>query len=323
MLSDDNSGIFWGLLGLIVLVLSGVGISLAMDKRSHASRSNATVQTVIGYDREKLDALRLRLAAKRERYDAETSGLVAKASELREVTAKLDAGAARITDLKHALETAVAGIATMETTYKAYAADYRRQAWQKAAGEQVASIQLRSGRRYEKVVIQRVTPAGLEITYAEGRARIDAADLDASWQDRLQWSREERLAVLAQERKDSDSLASRPVESSPPAPPVVTPPVPVPDAPPPVDLASPEVAKLRADLLAWNLKVSTLQSQYLEASNQARGNSPSVPGKLETWESRRLRLQKDLNQAQLGQAQARAKLQIAAPLDPALSPPAR
>jgi len=80
-----------------------------------------------------------------------------------------------------------AGIRTLETDLASYKEQYRSSTWKAAAGEKLANLTLKSGRRYDNVTIVRVTAAGLEISHQEGLARISPVDLDASWQKRFQW----------------------------------------------------------------------------------------------------------------------------------------
>jgi hypothetical protein len=51
----------------------------------------------------------------------------------------------------------------------------------------------RDGREYLQAVISRVTDVGLEIRHEHGTARIQAADLDASYQERFQWEQVDGL----------------------------------------------------------------------------------------------------------------------------------
>ena len=84
------------------------------------------------------------------------------------------------------------------------------------------------------------------------------------------------------------------------------------------DAVNPE--RLRAAVLFWKGKVSSLQTEYREANyNKTHGKSRSAPGSLESWDSKAARLQVELSRTRVSLQLAIAKLAEASPSDPLLS----
>jgi hypothetical protein len=84
-------------------------------------------------------------------------------------------------------ETLANEVLSLKQAFQSYRDSYRARVWTAARGEAIPLLTLKSGKRYENVTISRVTPAGLEIAFPDGRARILAGDLDDQWQDRFDW----------------------------------------------------------------------------------------------------------------------------------------
>ena len=57
-LSDDNPGVFTFMVGLIIVVLGGVALSIALDKRFSFSRSSVRLQREIDSSEGELERLR-------------------------------------------------------------------------------------------------------------------------------------------------------------------------------------------------------------------------------------------------------------------------
>jgi hypothetical protein len=75
----------------------------------------------------------------------------------------------------------------LKQAFESYRHSYRQSVWAAAQGEIVPLITLKNGKRYENVTISRVTSAGIDIAFPDGRARVLAEDLDGKWHARFDW----------------------------------------------------------------------------------------------------------------------------------------
>lgn len=302
MNSDDHSGTFWSLVGLAALVFVGVGLSLAIDRYSGDQRDSKDISRVIRRESDRNIALSDQLERNRRVAEQQFTPRLEVESQLAELLPELKAREEKLVALREKAEMTRSEMETLLSNYDAH----RKQIWADANGETYPSIQLRSGRTYSNVSIRRVTGVGLEISHTDGLARIQASELDDTWNDRFQWKDSERLALLKRERHQA------------PAPPVPVTNVPVENpllsarkggAPEPAAVNSAEVQKLLIDLAGWNQKITNLTSDYRHASNQAgRRDVQSVPGSLETWAGRAQRLQGELSRARSARSQVRSSL---------------
>jgi hypothetical protein len=184
--NDDNSGVPTFLIGLIVLVMAGVGLSIIVDKRFRFSSGYSTAQTEIRANNEMLGDLK---------YQHETrSMLLADSSARRQVhlseLGKLPREVEALKEKKIALvnrkNILTDSVVRLEDESLRYRAEYRQKSWARAIGENLGNLKLKSGREYLNVKITRVTEAGLEISHENGFARISASDLDPKLRDRFQ-----------------------------------------------------------------------------------------------------------------------------------------
>jgi hypothetical protein len=321
--AEEHPGIFTFMVGIIVLVMAGVGLSLVIDRRLNYSSGVVKKQREINLEAMELEHLTA--------WHSERSHL------LNESELKLQKGAATnggiLGELKNLHQRQAVleemrrelgkRIFSLEDAFSHYRADYRRKTWLAAVGENLGNLKVRSGREYKQAAITRVTDVGLEIRHEDGIARIQAPDLDSKLQDRFQWSDEERRQVLGQEQQDLEGNAKEAIpDDSAPADWTSKSSVPevsrfqteiAPD--------SAEVAALRRLVVAWRVKVNLLSGEHQEAMSRAGyGSQSSVPGSLETWSARASRLGKALARAQGELAVAKARLAVDAPSDPLLRP---
>ena len=311
------------MVGIIVLVMAGVGLSLVIDRRLEFSSGVVKIQNEIS-----LDAMELAQLA--TWYDERSKLLNRTGLKLQTGTgasmggqAKLETLNQRQAALEQTLRQLGKALSSLEDDFSRYRADYRRKTWLAAVGENLGNLKVRSGREYKQAAITRVTDVGLEIRHEDGIARIQAPDLDSKLQDRFQWSDEERRQVLGQEQQDLEGNANEAIpDDSVPADWTSKSSVPevsrfqteiAPD--------SAEVAALRRLVVAWRVKVNLLSGEHQEAMSRAGyGSQSSVPGSLETWSARASRLGKALARAQGELAVAKARLAVDAPSDPLLRP---
>ena len=310
------------MVGMIVVVMAGAGLSLVVDRRLKYSTGVGEIQREISANAAELEDLNSRYdgrslllanaGAKLRTGSMTHKGVLGQLATLRQRQATLEASRRRLRDT----------IASLGENFSRYRADYRRKTWAGAAGENLGNFTVRGGREYRQAVIARVTDVGLEIRHEHGIARIQAPDLDQKLQDRFQWRDEERRKRLKEDRENQGGKSQEPVADGSETP----------EAPVPVinrfqqsrDAADSEKLKvLRQQVIGWQAKASKLNSDKAEASSRAGyGGQASVPGSLETWQAKAARLGNELVRARAALEIARSDLAMLAPNDPLLVQPA-
>lgn len=310
--ADENPGVIYFLVGMVILVMAGVGLSLILDKKIKASSGGSELKRELAsaehelldlHQEHDLGSRRLAEQNKRSSANAAVHDELLKCAVQRQQ---------RRTVLAEQLKGLEAEITFLEEAFTRYRADYRSKTWASAAGERIGRLPIRGGRDFVDVQIIRVTEAGLEIRHAHGIARVQAPDLDPSWHERFQWSDVERRRLLRTEVEHSmlTELPDRPnVDSAR---------ISRPDGFM-ADNQSTDIEDLkllRQHVLNWRARVSQLTIDQREASTRAGyGSQTSVPGSLETWSARAVRLNNELSRAQLQLAAVKARLASAAPND--------
>lgn len=302
--ADDHEMIFWSLLGLVTLVFASVFLSLMMDKRLSFSESRAEMERELSSGEAELAELRALHSAAEQQLRSASSGGHGSAESALDPIAQLDELRKQHRALLETRDSLHEAIHQVDKRFTDYQRSYREASRNAATGEKMPSLVTRSGREYQNVRINRVTPVGIEVTHADGIARIASHDLPEAFHDRFQWDEEERMAELLLEEQNRRRIAA------PSGPPPTTPPPPVHGTP------SQDPAALRARVMQWRGKVADLSAEYRTAQSMAvRGRNVSVPGSLETWDARLRRLDSDLRRARLELIAARADLSKVAPND--------
>lgn len=325
---EENSGIFTFLVGMIILVMTAVGLSLLMDKRFQLSSGAGEIRNQIKADASEVQDLTSQYEKKSSQLvDAGLKNKLAGGSQekLRGELQSLDKRRLSLKDDKQELEGAVA---TIEAKFSDYRAAYRRKTWSGAIGEKLGDISIPGGREYRDATITKVTDVGLEIRHEHGFARIQAPDLDRKIQDRFQWNDEERRKRLTEEKELHQGVDDPLTDESgnagdssddgmdSPREPVVRV-VKKDRTRVPQDLE--KINELRRQVTGWKMKVSKLRNEKSSADSQAGyGNRTSVPGSLETWKARSARLGAELIKARAELDVAKSKLSNLSPRDPLL-----
>lgn len=314
--AEDHPGIFYFLVGMIVLVMAGVGLSLLADQRFKFSSGTSDIKRDIATTGDELGSLRSYHQERSRQLENNSTRLKSDTSVHAELRRKSTDLGKRHSDLEINRDQLLKAIPLIETEFSRYRAEYRRQTWAGAVGQKVGTISIRGGREYQDVIITRVTDVGLEIRHKDGIARIQAPDLDPKWQDRFQWSDEERRNRLKEELANHDSIA--------PPPPAATeePLLPLTRFPRSAD--EPDDAKLqdlRTKVIAWNSKISRLQMEKSEAASQSYGGGNSVTGSLETWKAKSARVSAELAKASTELVIAKSHLAAVSPNDALLRTP--
>lgn len=307
--AEDHSGVFYFLVGMIVLVLAGVGLSLVVDKKIRfSSRKYAMERENAMLDNE-ISVLRSVRDKRNNTLETQSFRLLTSIGKLSAIRKDLASAIALCSELTQSRETLESEISSLEIQFINYQSKYRRQVWEKAVGEKIGTLTIRGGRVYEDAIMTHVTEVGIEIHHKDGIARIQAPDLDARWQKRFQWSNEERRNKLAEEQADRRSIIL----------PMSTPPDKVPThsgmiKPVPSDV--PDAKDLRMKVSAWKNKVSQISSERSIANrNASYSGNQSVPGSLETWSAKVVRLDAELIRAQTEYFLAKSRLAAVAPRD--------
>ena len=324
--SEEHPGVFTFLVGMIVLVMAGVGLSLMVDRHFKFSRGSNTVQHEIRLNAAEITELTARKEEASQLLSAENLKLQPDLPNYQDVSARLEQLGQRKVTLEKSRPQIRESIAALEEEFTRYRATFRRKLWADAIGESLGTLAVRGGRVFQQATITRVTDVGLEIRHEHGIARIQAPDLDPKMQQRFQWSDEERESRLKGELEEQLGRTERNKPQLPENGEVAAEVIDAPLSPQPIRLPDPNTAAdaaklrlLRLNLSGWNVKVSRLRSDKAEASSRASyGRQSSVPGSLETWAARSARLGNDLLRAQVALAAAKSELAAVAPGDPLL-----
>ncbi len=323
---DDNPGIFYSLVGVIVVVMTAVGLSMLMEKKMSFSSGTATAKREV-------NALGAELAGLKSRYDEMSAGYADLAAgreptmkRLEKFREELPVSTRRKAELLATIGQLRESIRATEDGFADYRAKYRRKVRLDAVGQKIAVLAIRGGREFRNVTISEVTDVGLEIKHEHGNARVHAPDLDAEWQDKFQWSDEERRTLLKQELANRIGLEGTSGKATPTE--QELDPVSVESVRPETKAATPDgdtvqLQTLRTQVIAWTSKVNQLKYEQADASSKAGyGNQHSVPGSLETWKAKASRLSGELAKARVELSVAKGKLAVVAPDDTLLRVPA-
>lgn len=303
------------MVGVIVVVMTAVGLSLLMDRKFSFSRSANSLENAIESHAEEIELLKAHIREGSE----DLAGIDPKrrqAAGLESFQRQVLAGGQRLKSLNETREGLRKAIPAIAGEFAKYRAKYRDQAWSGAVGESLGTLTIRGGRAYFQAVITKVTEVGLEIRHADGFARIQAPDLDRSFHERFQWNDQERRARLKEEQAESVPLPKPKAKPVPPVRPAGGEAARPPETQPPVTA---ELQALRGKVVAWKSKVSRIAIELSQAQSSSY-RSQSVPGSLETWQAKSNRLASELARAKAGLAAAKVALASVSPNDFLLQP---
>ena len=304
--SNEHPGLFVFLLGLIVVVFVGIGLSMAVDRRFSFSSSVSRLETEVRNNESELERLR-------EIHRLQSWNLTELEPKRKTVNTTLTLFQKHAADLPRRRTTLLAerenlmkSIPALEEEFSSYRAKYRGMVRDAAIGESLGSLSILGGREYHKVFILQVTDAGMEIRHEHGSARLKASELDAAFWNRFQWEHEESRARKDEKNPVPDAVAAK---SNAVHPETVL---------PQPSKAGPDAAKIaahRAKVSAWKAKVTHLRAERQYAMEASSGPQVSPPGSLETWQARAMRLGVELAKAEAELVAARAALAVASPGD--------
>lgn len=316
--SNESSGTVGFLVGIIVLVFTGIVLSLMVDKRFRFSSGKASLERSIVEEGHELETVRRRLDVSKDRWNKEFRPLEGQEAELIKAKAAAAASSARLKELREARATTASGLNEIRSVAAAYRHRYCQQVRQAAAGEKLPELQVRGGKVYQNVTIRRVTAAGMDIAHSQGNSRIKPEDLEGLWHERFQWSPAEQEELLNREKqaqaKQAEAVAPPEIKSSP---------KPVSAKEQAKREAEKQLASLRSDVSDALRRLQKAEAEAARAQAEARNNrGKSVPGSLETWGERAARLESASGKFRSLYVAARGRLAAVSPTDSLLQVPA-
>ena len=198
--NEEQSGMVGMLVGLIVLVFAGVFFSLLADKRFSFSKSQNSMAGLIAEEKAELDGIRHELERARERWVSDYEPRLGQGDSLAKLSGESRSCERRIEELQEEKNEIVSELDSLKSRHDEYQGRYRQQIRTAAMGEVITELKTLDGRVFKGVTIGRVTAAGLEIRFDGGSSRLLPEDLDGSWHERFQWSRDEVARHLEGER---------------------------------------------------------------------------------------------------------------------------
>lgn len=318
--SEEHPGLFTFMVGLIVLVMAAVGLSLLMDRRFQFSSGVEELRREIKLTEAEISELKNKNEDANQKLANYGTKLHTDSQNHKQLTKQCETTGRRQGELVKTRDELLSSVALLDEKFSEYRSEYRRKTWLAAVGENLGTLTLRSGRTYQQVVIRRVTDVGLEIHHADGIARVQGPELDTKFQDRFQWDDEERRLRLKEESDHLDANSNQ--DGAGNGTEAVTT-----QTSAARDLRRAKIAEstlkrnaLRQNVRNWKSKVNQLSSDQAEAASRSGYGSKSVPGSLETWDARAVRLSAELVKARTALALAKSDLGSISPRDSLLAP---
>ena len=209
--NDDHPGLFTFLVGLIVIVFVGVGLSMLVDRRfKYSKKASVTAREVdaVGLELERLERQWREASDQLSKVAPERQRILDASETAREA---FENRKPRIAELMESSGKIQVSIKDLESEFADYREKYRSSARAAAEGEELGDLSIPGGRIYQDAVITRVTDVGLEIRHKDGFARVQAPDLDRKLRDRFQWDDEKRRAKLDEEIANRRLLSQKTV----------------------------------------------------------------------------------------------------------------
>lgn len=316
---EPGAGLAASLLGLIVIVISGVGFYLVIEKRMNSSSATLTLSRELIAGQQDLERLRLQHDHIKDRYERTLRERTKIATQLATLP-DIDKILLQARRLNEELDSLNHTIGIIDREFIAYRRNYLLVAWNQAVGESLGDLTMPGGRIYRNAVIRSVDWDGIDIRHEDGGARIPARELEAQLRDRLRLDERPATNRIAHEssvvfemkppggKVANSGMSRREVKSGDSLREAVRHPL----------RTEAEVLKLRDDVLRWQALVRQLSSEHAAAVANAGGRSGrrSAPGSLETWDARAARLGGELERARAELSSARAILRNISPNDP-------
>jgi len=173
--------------GLTVLILTGVGLSVLMERRLHSSGDNRKIREEIQANELAIGSLRSWRTRLEHEFDTGGRAALTFTNDLRRTAAAVRENGPRLAKLRLRAEDLRNQCGELAASFDRYRVASRNRVRNQAAGEKIGALELANGRRFTGVSIVHVTDDAMEIVHDAGRARIAAKDLAPSWRARFQW----------------------------------------------------------------------------------------------------------------------------------------
>ncbi len=315
--SDENSGIVGLLVGVMMLVFAGIFFSLLVDKRFSFSSGRISLETEIADQANQIESLEDHVEKVRELWRKSQAPLAGQDEQVKSLEREVALQTSTLAELEERKESLLTEVRDVEERFAEYRNGYLRQVRAAAIGEELGSLQTRSGKVFANATIREVNAAGMVVHHEQGLARLSPNDLDVSWNERFQWDAEEAEAQRRREQermqahlrsiqkvRERPVVEERPRRASRPAKPAA---------------ASREIEALRQEVITIRARMEEAETQAANARTEAQfSRGRSVPGSLETWEQRANRLDATARRLRTQYITVRGKLAAVAPRDPAL-----
>lgn len=303
--NSDHSGMVGFLVGIVVLVFTGIVFSLMADKRFRFSSAKISLEEKIAEEKHDLETIKSRLESSRKHWRDNGEPLASQKAAAQAASDSVKDGVIRLAALREEKEATTAAIASLAASIDDYRIRYRQQVRAAATGERLAELKTRDGRVYKEVTIRKVSATGIEIRHEQGNAGLPPEDLDPAWHERFQWTREEVAKAQGEERvrqeRQEQALGEPTGGNSAPKP----------------NKAEERLRALRQEVIDTRNRYRTAQGEASRARIEAGGSGRdrSVPGSLETWAQRATRLETTATKLRSQYITARTKLAAQAPGD--------
>jgi hypothetical protein len=207
-----------GFIGMLMalVVLAGFGLLYVFVLDAEASQG-ASVETIIKNQEYDIEAYKAQIAD----YSVVTDTIPiieeisSKLETLKKSAPEREAKVATLRENLSGLEKSFKDTAAAFTSYKE---QYRSMVRNKAVGEQLEQLALKSGNVYKKVEIREVSSVGIQIRHEDGQKRVPFEELPEEMQERFQFDSVEKDKQLAQELenlKRHEGLVDPAPESAP------------------------------------------------------------------------------------------------------------
>lgn len=314
---DELGGLYAILLGVVVLVFAGIGVSLVFDNQISLDRAESDMQRIIDRQEETILDLEGDIKDARRRWREDYAPRLDQADRTATLRRELDVITSRRELLSERRSDLAAAIPELEEQTSDYVSRLRTRARSRLVGRSFDRFELRDGREYADVRIRGVDDHGIRISHATGIARLAFADFTDKWREKVHW------------RPDEQGTGNETPPSSPETPPrtmererererqrAVT------DKLAEQEEQTAHLDRLRRRLRATRQRYISLRQSAREARSRAnRGDQRSVPGSLETWAERAERLDQRRQRVYLRYREYFADLAEIAPGDRLLDDP--
>lgn len=315
--SGDNTGIITLLIGLVLVVLCGIGISLIADTKLSLGDSKASLQSSLDTDKEKIQKLSSVIEYREQSWRQDHAPLIGQGQQITDLKRESSDNTTTRAELRTKRVDLLSSLKRIEKDTRAYRIQYRTQMRADTVGLKLDTLSLSSGRNYRSVVVRGFDSSGLRIHHQGGSARVSYSELPREMQERLQWHPNETETTKTEPRalKVSDPDESPPeqkiIES-----PRITRQIGKPKGPSESDIA--KISAARENFINTRKAYLNNRSQANTARYKSSDSQKSVPGSLETWAERTVRLDRLSQRLNASYINARRELSSLSPGDPLL-----